>query len=182
MSHHSFPGLTKCCLLTELGLGLGLGLQYILYSCVHSQPPSLKGDSPLLGPHTLTVTLRCGWGWGCVARSLLYVWFSAVQESLVSEEIAHDLDTCEVTVEGEELNPEQERLEVDVARLQQKGIEVSHSDLGVVFTGEGLELSRGAEGRGRLWPACCLQMRTGASTPHWHLLHSASCRVGQGTQ
>ncbi|XP_034358984.1 calsyntenin-1 isoform X3 [Arvicanthis niloticus] len=58
-----------------------------------------------------------------------------VQESLVSEEIAHDLDTCEVTVEGEELNPEQERLEVDVARLQQKGIEVSHSDLGVVFTG-----------------------------------------------
>lgn len=55
----------------------------------------------------------------------------------------HDLDTCEVTVEGEELNPEQESLEVDAARLQQKGIEVSHSDLGVVFTGEGLELSRG---------------------------------------
>ena len=68
---------------------------------------------------------------------------SAVQESLVSEEIVHDLDTCEVTVEGEELNPEQESLEVDAARLQQKGIEVSHSDLGVVFTGEGLELSRG---------------------------------------
>lgn len=58
-----------------------------------------------------------------------------VQESLVSEEIVHDLDTCEVTVEGEELNAEQESLEVDVARLQQKGIEVNHSDLGVVFTG-----------------------------------------------
>ena len=60
----------------------------------------------------------------------------AVQESLVSEEIVHDLDTCEVTVEGEELNREQESLEVDAARLQQKGIEVSSSDLGVVFTGE----------------------------------------------
>uniref|UniRef100_A0A8C0W494 Calsyntenin-1 n=1 Tax=Castor canadensis TaxID=51338 RepID=A0A8C0W494_CASCN len=58
-----------------------------------------------------------------------------VQESLVSEEIVHDLDTCEVTVEEEELNPDHERLEVDVACLQQKGIEVSHSDLGVVFTG-----------------------------------------------
>nr|KAF6377603.1 calsyntenin 1 [Myotis myotis] len=58
-----------------------------------------------------------------------------VQESLVSEEIVHDLDTCEVTVEGEELNPEQESLEVDMARLQHKGIEVSRSDLGVVFTG-----------------------------------------------
>ncbi|KAM5322710.1 calsyntenin-1 isoform 3-T3 [Glossophaga mutica] len=58
-----------------------------------------------------------------------------VQESLVSEEIVHDLDTCQVTVEGEELNPEQESLEVDAARLQPKGMEVSHSDLGVTFTG-----------------------------------------------
>ncbi|NIG59984.1 calsyntenin-1 [Pontoporia blainvillei] len=58
-----------------------------------------------------------------------------VQESLVSEEIVHDLDTCEVTVEGEGLDREQESLEVDTARLQQKGIEVSSSDLGVVFTG-----------------------------------------------
>lgn len=48
----------------------------------------------------------------------------------------HDLDTCEVTVEGEELNPEQESLEVDMAHLQQKGIEVSSSDLGMIFTGE----------------------------------------------
>uniref|UniRef100_M3Y3K3 Calsyntenin-1 n=1 Tax=Mustela putorius furo TaxID=9669 RepID=M3Y3K3_MUSPF len=58
-----------------------------------------------------------------------------VQESLVSEEIVHDLDTCEVTVDGDELNPAQESLEVDTARLQQKGIAVSASDLGVVFTG-----------------------------------------------
>lgn len=60
----------------------------------------------------------------------------AVQESLVSEEIVHDLDTCEVTVDGEDLNPAQESLEVDTARLQQKGIAVSGSDLGMVFTGE----------------------------------------------
>ncbi|XP_054435769.1 calsyntenin-1 isoform X4 [Pteronotus mesoamericanus] len=58
-----------------------------------------------------------------------------VQESLVSEEVVHDLDTCEVTVEGEELNPEQESLEVDAAHLQPRGMEVSRSDLGVTFTG-----------------------------------------------
>ncbi|KAL4673204.1 hypothetical protein H8959_017138 [Pygathrix nigripes] len=58
-----------------------------------------------------------------------------VQESLVSEEVVHDLDTCEVTVEGEELNHEQESLEVDMAHLQQKGIEVSSSELGMTFTG-----------------------------------------------
>ncbi|XP_058530833.1 calsyntenin-1 isoform X3 [Ochotona princeps] len=58
-----------------------------------------------------------------------------VQESLVSEEVVHDLDTCEVTVEGEELNPEQESLEVDSARMQHKSIDMSHSALGMVFTG-----------------------------------------------
>uniref|UniRef100_A0A8C4KIW3 Calsyntenin-1 n=1 Tax=Dromaius novaehollandiae TaxID=8790 RepID=A0A8C4KIW3_DRONO len=54
-----------------------------------------------------------------------------VQESLVSEEIMHNLDTCEVSVLGEELNQEQESLEVDMTRLQQKGIEMSSSNLGV---------------------------------------------------
>ncbi|XP_028921603.1 calsyntenin-1 isoform X1 [Ornithorhynchus anatinus] len=58
-----------------------------------------------------------------------------VQESLVSEEIMHNLDTCEVTVLGEELNPEQESLEVDMTRLQQKGIETSSSNLGMIITG-----------------------------------------------
>ncbi|XP_054857180.1 calsyntenin-1 isoform X2 [Eublepharis macularius] len=58
-----------------------------------------------------------------------------VQESLVSEEIMHNLDTCEVTVVGEELNQEQESLEVDLVRLQQKGMEMSSSNLGVIITG-----------------------------------------------
>lgn len=74
---------------------------------------------------------------------------SAVQESLVSEEVVHDLDTCEVTVEGEELNPEWESLEVDAAHLQHRGIEASSSGLGVTFTGErgGARQSGGAEPR-----------------------------------
>lgn len=63
-----------------------------------------------------------------------------VQESLVSEEIMHNLDTCEVTVLGEELNQEQESLEIDMTRLQQKGIEMSTSSLGMIITGRGLLL------------------------------------------
>ncbi|CAI5782917.1 calsyntenin-1 isoform X2 [Podarcis lilfordi] len=58
-----------------------------------------------------------------------------VQESLVSEEIMHNLDTCEVTVVGDELNQEQESLEVDMVRLQQKGMEMSTSNLGMIITG-----------------------------------------------
>lgn len=63
----------------------------------------------------------------------------------------HDLDTCEVTVDGEELNPAQESLEVDMARLQQKGIAVSGSDLGMVFTGEQAKAQLGAECEPQPW-------------------------------
>lgn len=56
---------------------------------------------------------------------------------MVSEEIMHNLDMCEVTVLGEELNQEQESLEIDMTRLQQKGIEMSSSNLGMIITGGG---------------------------------------------
>lgn len=36
---------------------------------------------------------------------------------------------------GEELNQEQESLEIDMTRLQQKGIEMSSSNLGMIITG-----------------------------------------------
>lgn len=89
------------------------------------------------------------WPRGCAgavpSRAVL-----VVQESLVSEEIVHDLDSCEVTVEGEELSAEHERLEVDAGRLQQR-MDVSSSGLGMVFTGE-----RRAGGRTGWDPGPCL--------------------------
>ncbi|XP_034393279.1 calsyntenin-1 [Cyclopterus lumpus] len=58
-----------------------------------------------------------------------------VQETVVSEEIMHNLDTCEVTVVGDELDGEHEGLEVDMSQLQQHGLEMSSSNLGLVVTG-----------------------------------------------
>lgn len=58
-----------------------------------------------------------------------------VQETVVSEEIMHNLDTCEVTVTGDELDREHESLELDVSQLQQRGLEMSSSNLGLVITG-----------------------------------------------
>lgn len=58
-----------------------------------------------------------------------------VQETVVSEEIMHNLDTCEVTVVGDELDGEHESLELDVSQLQQRGLEMSSSNLGLVVTG-----------------------------------------------
>lgn len=47
----------------------------------------------------------------------------------------HNLDTCEVTVVGDELDGEHESLELDVSQLQQHGLEMSSSNLGLVITG-----------------------------------------------
>uniref|UniRef100_A0A4W6CFX2 Calsyntenin-1 n=1 Tax=Lates calcarifer TaxID=8187 RepID=A0A4W6CFX2_LATCA len=55
--------------------------------------------------------------------------------TVVSEEIMHNLDTCEVTVVGDELDGEHESLEVDMSQLQQHGLEMSSSNLGLVITG-----------------------------------------------
>lgn len=59
----------------------------------------------------------------------------SVQETMVSEEIMHNLDTCEVTVVGDELNGEHESLEIDTSQLQQHGLEMSSSNLGFAITG-----------------------------------------------
>ena len=54
---------------------------------------------------------------------------------MVSEEIMHNLDTCEVTVVGDELDGEHESLELEMSQLQQHGLEMSSSNLGLVITG-----------------------------------------------
>lgn len=61
--------------------------------------------------------------------------FLSVQETVVSEEIMHNLDSCEVSVVGDELDGEHESLEVDVSQLQQRALEMSSSNLGLVITG-----------------------------------------------
>uniref|UniRef100_A0A8C2ALV1 Calsyntenin-1 n=1 Tax=Cyprinus carpio TaxID=7962 RepID=A0A8C2ALV1_CYPCA len=59
----------------------------------------------------------------------------AETETVVSEEIMHNLDTCEVTVVGDELNGDHESLEVDLAQIQQRALEMSSSNVGMVITG-----------------------------------------------
>uniref|UniRef100_A0A8C5ANS9 Calsyntenin-1 n=1 Tax=Gadus morhua TaxID=8049 RepID=A0A8C5ANS9_GADMO len=58
-----------------------------------------------------------------------------VQETVVSEEIMHNLDTCEVSALGDELDGEHESLELDPAQLTQRSLEMTSSTLGLVITG-----------------------------------------------
>lgn len=47
----------------------------------------------------------------------------------------HNLDTCEVSVVGEDLDGEHESLEVDLTQVQQRGLEMSSSNVGMIITG-----------------------------------------------
>lgn len=47
----------------------------------------------------------------------------------------HNLDMCEVTVVGDDLDGDHESLEVDLAQVQQRGLEISSSSVGMVITG-----------------------------------------------
>ena len=53
----------------------------------------------------------------------------------MSEEIMHNLDTCEVSAQGDELDNEHESLDVDLGQVQQRGLEMTSSNLGLVITG-----------------------------------------------
>uniref|UniRef100_A0A8C0VJI5 Calsyntenin-1 n=1 Tax=Cyanistes caeruleus TaxID=156563 RepID=A0A8C0VJI5_CYACU len=68
---------------------------------------------------TITREVECKILWSGLTKTYL--------EMMISPEIMHNLDMCEVTVLGEELNQEQESLEIDMTRLQQKGIEMTVS-------------------------------------------------------
>ncbi|KAJ3586667.1 hypothetical protein NHX12_013063, partial [Muraenolepis orangiensis] len=57
-----------------------------------------------------------------------------LQETVVSEEIMHNLDTCEVSAVGDELDGEHESLELDLAQLQQRSLEMTSCPLGLVIT------------------------------------------------
>uniref|UniRef100_A0AAY4C8B4 Calsyntenin-1 n=1 Tax=Denticeps clupeoides TaxID=299321 RepID=A0AAY4C8B4_9TELE len=58
-----------------------------------------------------------------------------VQENVVSEEIMHNLDNCEVTVVGDDLDGEHESLDLDLTQIQQRGLEMSSSNVGMIITG-----------------------------------------------
>ncbi|XP_069774544.1 calsyntenin-1 isoform X5 [Narcine bancroftii] len=60
---------------------------------------------------------------------------TTVQESMISEEIMHNLDMCEISVLGEELKTEQENFDIDLSQLRQRGMEMTNSSTGMTITG-----------------------------------------------
>ncbi|XP_032068653.1 calsyntenin-3 isoform X2 [Thamnophis elegans] len=62
-------------------------------------------------------------------------WHGTVADTRMSDEIVHNLDGCEISLIGEELDPEREYLVLDGASLQQRGLELMNTSAYLTVTG-----------------------------------------------
>ena len=54
----------------------------------------------------------------------------------MSDEIVHNLDGCEISLVGDDLDPERESLLLDIASLQQLGLELTNTSAYLTIAGQ----------------------------------------------
>lgn len=54
----------------------------------------------------------------------------------MSDEIVHNLDGCEISLVGDDLDPERESLLLDMASLQQRGLEITNTSAYLTIAGQ----------------------------------------------
>ncbi|XP_025936073.1 calsyntenin-3 isoform X2 [Apteryx rowi] len=62
-------------------------------------------------------------------------WHGTVTDTRMSDEIVHNLDGCEISLVGDDLDPEREYLLLDAASLQQRGLELVNTSAYLTITG-----------------------------------------------
>lgn len=59
-----------------------------------------------------------------------------VTDTRMSDEIVHNLDGCEISLVGDDLDPERESLLLDMASLQQRGLELTNTSAYITIAGQ----------------------------------------------
>ena len=54
----------------------------------------------------------------------------------MADEIVHNLDGCEISLGGDDLAPERESLLLDMAALQQRGLELTNTSAYLTIAGQ----------------------------------------------
>lgn len=60
----------------------------------------------------------------------------SVTDTRMSDEIVHNLDGCEISLVGDDLDPERESLLLDMASLQQRGLELTNTSAYITIAGQ----------------------------------------------
>lgn len=59
-----------------------------------------------------------------------------VTDTRMSDEIVHNLDGCEISLVGDDLDPERESLLLDTTSLQQRGLELTNTSAYLTIAGQ----------------------------------------------
>nr|XP_033779818.1 calsyntenin-3 isoform X1 [Geotrypetes seraphini] len=97
--------------------------QITLSSKSHFARPASEFESPEGAPVFPELRIMCSISHQVVAKKD-ESWQGTVMDTRMSDEIVHNLDGCEISLVGDDLDPEKEALLVDTSLLQQRGLEL----------------------------------------------------------
>lgn len=108
--------------------------QILLSGTAHFARPAVDFEGPEGVPLFPDLQITCSISHQVEAKAD-ESWQGTVTDTRMSDEIVHNLDGCEISLVGDDLDPERENLLLDMASLQQRGLELTNTSAYLTIAG-----------------------------------------------
>ncbi|XP_052030770.1 calsyntenin-3 [Apodemus sylvaticus] len=108
--------------------------QILLSGTAHFARPAVDFEGPEGVPLFPDLQITCSISHQVEAKAD-ESWQGTVTDTRMSDEIVHNLDGCEISLVGDDLDPERESLLLDMASLQQRGLELTNTSAYLTISG-----------------------------------------------
>ncbi|NP_599203.1 calsyntenin-3 precursor [Rattus norvegicus] len=108
--------------------------QILLSGTAHFARPAVDFEGPEGVPLFPDLQITCSISHQVEAKAD-ESWQGTVTDTRMSDEIVHNLDGCEISLVGDDLDPERESLLLDMASLQQRGLELTNRSAYLTIAG-----------------------------------------------
>uniref|UniRef100_A0A8C6I1H4 Calsyntenin-3 n=1 Tax=Mus spicilegus TaxID=10103 RepID=A0A8C6I1H4_MUSSI len=108
--------------------------QILLSGTAHFARPAVDFEGPEGVPLFPNLQITCSISHQVEAKAD-ESWQGTVTDTRMSDEIVHNLDGCEISLVGDDLDPERESLLLDMASLQQRGLELTNTSAYLTIAG-----------------------------------------------
>ncbi|KAM5254801.1 calsyntenin-3 isoform 3-T3 [Hipposideros larvatus] len=109
--------------------------QILLSGTAHFARPAVDFEGPEGVPLFSDLQITCSISHQVEAKKD-ESWQGTVTDTRMSDEIVHNLDGCEISLVGDDLDPERESLLLDMASLQQRGLELTNTSAYLTIAGQ----------------------------------------------
>ncbi|XP_021492667.1 calsyntenin-3 [Meriones unguiculatus] len=108
--------------------------QILLSGTAHFARPAVDFEGPEGVPLFPDLQITCSISHQVEAKAD-ESWQGTVTDTRMSDEIVHNLDGCEISLVGDDLDPERESLLLDMASVQQRGLELTNTSAYLTIAG-----------------------------------------------